>query len=133
MNSPEPQAIRSMSNPFSGICREIQQAQHLPGSIYTSEEVARQEKDKIFMRQWLCVAREEEVANPGDYVSLRIAGEPVVVSRGKDGKVQAFMNMCLHRGVEVDRIVGVVAYEEIKARLDHWLAEAALPNPSPTV
>src|SRR5690606_17474065 len=38
---------------------------------------------------------------PGDYVSLRIADEPVVVSRGKDGKVQAFMNMCLHRGVEI--------------------------------
>ncbi len=38
----------------------------------------------------------------------------------------------LHQGIEVDRIVGVVDYEELKARLDHWLAEVALPNPSPT-
>lgn len=101
MNAVEPQAVQLKQNPFAAIRREIQQANHLPGSIYTSEEVAQQEKEQIFMRQWLCVAREEEVAKPGDYVSLRIAGEPVVVSRGKDGKVQAFMNMCLHRGVEI--------------------------------
>lgn len=101
MNAIEPQVISLVRNPFADIGREIQHANHLPGSIYTSEDVARQEKDRIFTRQWLCVLREEEVKNVGDYASLRIAGEPVVVSRGKDGKVQAFMNMCLHRGVEI--------------------------------
>ena len=37
----------------------------------------------------------------------------------------------LHHGVEVDRIVGVVAYEEIKARLAPWLPAGTVPDPSP--
>ena len=37
----------------------------------------------------------------------------------------------LRHGVEVDRIVGVVAYEEIKARLARWLPDVTVPNPSP--
>lgn len=88
-------------SPFSAIKREINRANHVPGYIYTLPEIAKLEKDRIFMRQWLCVAREEEIAKPGDYQALRIAGEPVVVSRNAEGKVVAFMNVCLHRGVEI--------------------------------
>ena len=101
MNAPESQVHQLLRDPFSAIQREITKANHLPGFVYTSPEVARQEKERIFMRHWLCVAREEEIAKPGDYMALRITGEPVVVSRAADGKVHAFMNVCLHRGVEV--------------------------------
>lgn len=86
---------------FAAIGHDINQAHHLPGHVYSSPEVAKREKERIFLRQWLCVLREEEIANPGDYVALRIAGEPVVISRDAQGQVVAFMNVCLHRGVEV--------------------------------
>ena len=101
MNAIEPQAHRMFRQPVTAIQKPISEAHHLPGFIYTSPDVARQEKERIFMREWLCVAREEEIAKPGDYITLRITGEPVVVSRTADGKVHAFMNVCLHRGVEV--------------------------------
>jgi len=89
------------TNPYAAILREIRQATHLPGDIYTSEATAREEKQRIFLRHWLCVAREEEIAKPGDYLTLRIADEPVVVSRNAAGEVVAFSNVCLHRGVEI--------------------------------
>ena len=101
MNAIEPRVHQLLRDPFSAIGREITQANHLPGYIYSSPEVARLEKERIFMRHWLCVAREEEIAQAGDYVTLRIAGEPVVISRNADRKVTAFMNVCLHRGVEI--------------------------------
>jgi len=80
---------------------ELNEARHLPGIYYTSEEIFRREIDTIFMREWLCVGRVEEFAKPGDYQAMRIVGEPLVVCRGDDGELRAFRNLCQHRGVEV--------------------------------
>lgn len=77
------------------------EARHLPGHFYTSEEIFQREIETIFQREWLCVGRVEEFAQPGDYHALRIVGEPLVVVRGSDGELRAFRNLCAHRGVEV--------------------------------
>jgi phenylpropionate dioxygenase-like ring-hydroxylating dioxygenase large terminal subunit len=53
------------------------------------------------MKTWLCVAREEQIANPGDYLTGEVMAEPYVITRNKDGKVNAFLNICRHRGVPV--------------------------------
>ena len=74
---------------------------HLPGFFYHSEEIFQREIDTIFMREWLCVGRVEEFGKPGDYHAMRIAGEPLVVCRDRDGQLRAFRNLCAHRGVEV--------------------------------
>ena len=79
----------------------IARARHVPGYIYDSPEVFELEKEKIFMKDWLCVARVEEVEKPGDFMTFRIMGEPVVVTRDHDGHLNAFFNICAHRGVEV--------------------------------
>ena len=50
----------------------LHRARHLPGHVYTSPDIYRLEKERIFMRDWLCVGRMEEVENPGDYMALRI-------------------------------------------------------------
>lgn len=76
-------------------------AVHLPARYYTSEEVLAQEKEKLFFRDWLAVGRVEEFANPGDYRALEIVGEPIVVCRDKEGRLNAFSNVCRHRGVAV--------------------------------
>lgn len=81
--------------------RPIDQASHAPGFVYSSPEVYRREIDEYFKKDWLYVGREEELAKPGDYMSLRLVDEPIVISRGRDGKLNAFFNMCVHRGVEV--------------------------------
>jgi glycine betaine catabolism A len=70
----------------------------LPSSYYLSEELFAQEKEKIFCREWFCAAREEQVAKPGDYLVLDIAGESILLVRTKDGKLKAHYNVCRHRG-----------------------------------
>ena len=79
----------------------LSQASHLPGYFYQSAEIFEAEKDRIFLKDWLCVARVEEIDKPGDYLTLRIIGEPVIVAHGDDGALNAFANVCRHRGVEV--------------------------------
>ena len=79
----------------------LNEARHLPGIFYTSQEIFQLEMQNIFMREWLCVGRVEEYANAGDYRAMRIAGEPIVVCRSQDESLSAFRNICQHRGVEV--------------------------------
>ena len=86
---------------LEGMRRPIAEARHLSGAFYSSQEVYELEKRNIYMRDWLCVARVEELERPGDYMALRIMGEPALLVRGADGVLRAFANTCAHRGVEV--------------------------------
>ena len=79
----------------------LNEAVHVPGFIYNSESVFSLEKDRLFMKEWVCTIREEQVANPGDYIAMRAMGEPFIVCRDNDGNINAFANVCAHRGVEV--------------------------------
>ena len=79
----------------------VRQAQHAPGFIYNSPEHFAREKENIFMRDWLFVAHEQELESSGDYLTLRVLGEPTLLTRDNEGKLNAFANVCLHRGVEV--------------------------------
>lgn len=83
--------------------------QSLPSSYYHSDEIFSQEKEKIFCREWICVAREEQLAQPGDYLVLDVAGESILLVRTKDGEVKAHYNVCRHRGARIIPAPGVEA------------------------
>ena len=72
---------------------------------YLSPEAFAREKDRILAAEWMCVAREEEVPNPGDYLLLELAGERLLLVRDRDGTVRAHYNVCRHRGSEL--VLGV--------------------------
>ena len=76
-------------------------SRHMPGWMYTSPDVFQRETERIFLKDWLIVGRVEEVPEPGDYFTFDIVDEPVVVTRGKDGQLNAFSNVCRHRGAKV--------------------------------
>ena len=85
-------------------------ARHLPGHMYTSRDIFDEEIEKIFMKDWLCVGRVEQFPKAGDYTAMRIAGEPVIICKDKKGKLNAFSNVCRHRGVEVAPLFGLFRY-----------------------
>ena len=74
----------------------------LPGSLpwgwYADAEVLRREQEAIFARFWQYAARADQVAEPGSYVATQAGALPVVVVRGRDGELRAFVNVCRHRG-----------------------------------
>jgi len=77
------------------------QVRTLPQAYYTSEEVYREEADRIFARRWVCVGRAEQVAEPGDYFLAEVAGESLIVVRDKQEGPRAFFNVCRHRGTRL--------------------------------
>jgi len=81
--------------------KPLRQAVHLPPRYYTSEEIFAIEREKFFLRDWLAVARVEDFPNPGDYRTYDVVGEPIAIAKDLDGKLNAFVNSCRHRGVAV--------------------------------
>ena len=73
----------------------------VPAAHYYDENRWDLEMRQVFRRLPMMLAASCEVREPGDYKALEAAGIPVLISRGKDGEVRAFMNMCRHRGAEV--------------------------------
>lgn len=75
----------------------FERAVAMPPSVYTSEAFLKRELDGIFARDWFCAGRASSLSAPGDYLTLELAGRPVMVIRGKDGRLRAQSNVCLHR------------------------------------
>jgi Rieske 2Fe-2S family protein len=75
----------------------------LPSSWYRSERVFALEKERIFCREWVCVAREEELAHSGAFRVLDLLGESILLVRNREGRLRAFYNVCRHRGARLCR------------------------------
>lgn len=73
----------------------------LPAAAYLSEPVFAQEREKIFFREWTCIAREHEVPQAGDYLIVRLLGETLLLVRDRGGTLRAHFNVCAHRGCEL--------------------------------
>ena len=77
--------------------RPFEQSQAIPKSAYTSEAFLNRELETLFKAEWVCVGRADQLANPGDYLTYELAGQPVLVVRDSDGTLRAMSNVCLHR------------------------------------
>lgn len=52
----------------------------------------------IWRKEWLFAGHSSQVPNPGDYFTLNVGSDPLIIVRSKEGTVQAFHNVCRHRG-----------------------------------
>jgi len=55
----------------------------------------------VFMGEWLAVGRAERIPDPGDWFTVELMGEPIIVLRSKQGEVRAMSSVCQHRAMEV--------------------------------
>ena len=70
----------------------------LPGRYYTDQAVFDAELRNIFSRQWVYVCRAQDVPAPGRFVRVPVGEENVLIVRGRDAVLRAFLNVCRHRG-----------------------------------
>lgn len=123
-----------------------------PVSHYARPETHRVEQQRLLWAHWVSVARCEDLAEPGDFVSFDHAGEPLLVTRDRDGVLRAFPNLCRHRGTTLvegcgraksfqcpyhlwtydlrGRLVGAPGMERVAGfdRADHGLPELAVDH-----
>lgn len=66
--------------------------------FYVDPDIFEWDVERVFKRYWLPIAFSSRIKNPGDYFLYEIAGEQIIVVRGRDGEVYAHYNVCRHRG-----------------------------------
>jgi phenylpropionate dioxygenase-like ring-hydroxylating dioxygenase large terminal subunit len=71
----------------------------LPPEAYFDPSWYEHEQRELFGRTWNLVAYEADLPQPGDRVPVQVGLDPVLLVRGHDGVVRAFLNMCRHRGM----------------------------------
>ncbi|HEX7038279.1 MAG TPA: aromatic ring-hydroxylating dioxygenase subunit alpha [Pseudomonadales bacterium] len=71
----------------------------LPPAAYTEPAVFREEAARIFRREWLCVARVDQLPNPGDYRCVELLDQRIVLTRDRHGRIHALSRICLHRAM----------------------------------
>jgi Rieske 2Fe-2S family protein len=73
----------------------------LPGRDYHDPAVYEADRARIFHSLWSCIGREEQLAEPGDYLTQELAGESVLVTRTLGGELRGHYNVCRHRGTRL--------------------------------
>ena len=86
---------------LSDSLKPLAEARTLPATFYTSRGIFDLEMTSLFQTMWLPVCREEDVAQPGDFITREIGAECVLILRGKDNTIRAFYNVCRHRGTRL--------------------------------
>lgn len=74
----------------------------VPVGKYTDQARFEVEREVLFRRALNIAGHASEVPRPGDFVTREVVGSPVIIVRGQDGQVRAFLNVCRHRGATVE-------------------------------
>jgi Rieske 2Fe-2S family protein len=73
----------------------------LPQPFYGDPEVYAFDVSAVLGRSWFMLGFEAELPAAGAYLSVTIGPHPVLVVRGRDGKIRGFHNTCRHRGAQI--------------------------------
>ena len=81
----------------------LEKGEWIDSKIYSDQAIFDEEIEKIFKHTWVPVCHESELDKAYDFRTMTIAGEPIIVTRGPDDVVRAFLNVCPHRGMLIER------------------------------
>ena len=91
-------ATRLLTHVDNGTTDSADDVKYIPVEHYVDPVRWQREMDTIFKRLPLLLAFTCEMREPGDYKSIEVVGVPVLIVRGQDGLVRAFIGVCSHRG-----------------------------------
>jgi phenylpropionate dioxygenase-like ring-hydroxylating dioxygenase large terminal subunit len=97
----------------------LEEAHTIPAAWYLDERIERLERDRVFGRNWIAVGRVDQAAVPGQFFTVELAREPLVVVRGNDGELRAFYNVCRHHAAAVANVPCGIA-EHLRCPYHGW-------------
>ncbi len=98
MNVQVPQFLRSDATDMAGLGTSP-----IPAEPYYRPEFFELEREAIFRRTWLQIGHVSELPRPGTFIvrPVEVANASVLLTRGRDGAIRAFHNVCTHRGTQL--------------------------------
>lgn len=73
----------------------------LDRAFYEDAAIFERDRQRVLCNHWILAAHASQLAQPGDYRLFDVAGESVILVRGRDGTVHGHYNVCRHRGSRV--------------------------------
>jgi len=71
----------------------------MPGGFYTAPEQFEHEARTVLLRGWHCLGRVDEIPEPGDFFTVQLLNEPLLIVRDDGGSIRVLANVCRHRGM----------------------------------
>jgi choline monooxygenase len=79
----------------------LEKASTIPAPWYFDTRIEQLERDSVFAANWQLVGRADQVSQPGQFFTIDVNQEPLLIARGEDGKLRAFYNVCRHHAAAV--------------------------------
>lgn len=108
------------SDQIAAVRRPLEDASLLPVNCYSDPAFHAFETEQVFMRTWQAVGRIDQVAEPGQYFTRELFGEPIVVVRDDAGTIHALSNVCRHRGRQVVEGSGTCKTKRLTCPYHAW-------------
>ena len=83
---------------YADVRRPLLKASMLPPRCYHDAQFHERERERVFARSWSFVGDAGRIPAAGDWFTVAVAGNDLLVVRGDDGEVRCFANACRHRG-----------------------------------
>jgi len=93
--------MKDLADIASGYDEEPSKSKSLLADAYTQDKWFDADLQKIIGKTWQWVCHVEKTREPGSYVTVEIAGNPIAIVRDKDNALRAFYNVCKHRAHEL--------------------------------
>jgi Rieske 2Fe-2S family protein len=87
-----------MQTRIESLVARCQPGRSLPGDFYSGEEIYRLDVARVWRTGWLFAGHACEIPQPGDFFTIEVDTDPIVVVRGDGGAIHALHNICRHRG-----------------------------------
>jgi phenylpropionate dioxygenase-like ring-hydroxylating dioxygenase large terminal subunit len=85
----------------AGALKRLIQPDRVHRAVYTDAEVFQLEMERLWSRTWIYVGHTSQIPNAGDFLTLDVAAQPVIVVRHSDSSVRVLENRCAHKGTKV--------------------------------
>ena len=85
----------------AGALKRLIQADRVHRAVYTDAELFQLEMERLWSRTWIYVGHASQIPSAGDFLTLDVATQPVIVVRHSDDSVRVLLNRCAHKGTKV--------------------------------
>jgi choline monooxygenase len=97
MNERSVSDVLNLYNPSN----PLDKAWTIPAPWYFDPRIENLERDSVFAANWQVVGRADQVSQPGQFFTIDVNRDPLLIARGDDGKLRAFYNVCRHHAAAV--------------------------------
>ena len=99
----EPETMSTVNDQQAGSDTTPPHSDWIDQKIFSDSDISSEEQQKIFKNIWVPVCHESELPEPYDFRTSSIGNENIIILRAADNKVHAYLNVCPHRGMLIER------------------------------